>query len=361
MRVFEKFPKITYDPRVKRQSFSWLRFFSIFFILLALAVGQTLIVAKYYGNTNVIPPLLLNSIIWYWAIVAAIYSWVITFRIRFRYERPMRKMSNATRQVAGGDFSVRLQPQHDEKRLDYIDVAFLDFNKMVEELSSIEILKNDFISNVSHEIKTPLAVIQNYATLLQTDELTAQQRREYSETIFQASEQLSSLVTNILRLSKLENQAISPAPKPYDVCRQLSDCVMSFADKLEEKQLKFTAEVEDKALVLADEHMMEIVWNNLLANAIKFTEPGGKITLTQITKGHDVCVSIMDTGCGMDKQTLRHIFDKFYQGDTSHSQDGYGLGLALTKKVLDLNNGQIEVSSTPGKGSVFSVCLKRGL
>lgn len=359
MRIFEKIPKIAHDPRVRKRSFSWLRFFGTFFILLSLAVGQTLFVSKYY-DSNLIPPILLNAIVWYWAVVAAVYSWFSTIGVRFKYEKPMRKICNATRQVASGDFTVQLKPQHKENQLNYIDVAFLDFNKMVEELSSIEILKNDFIANVSHEIKTPLSVIQNYATLLQADELTDIQQKEYSATIFQAAGQLSALITNILRLSKLENQAIPPQPKLYDVCRQLEDCVMNFAEQLEQKQLEFSAEIEDKALVMADESMMEIVWNNLLTNAIKFTEPGGKITLMQVTKEADVLITIADNGCGMDEQTSRRIFDKFYQGDTSHSQDGYGLGLALTKKVLDLNNGKIEVSSTPGKGSEFSVCLKRG-
>lgn len=359
MRIFEKIPKVTHDPRVKKRSFSWQRFLGTFLILLSLAIGQTLFVSKYY-DSNAIPPILLNSIIWYWAIVSAIYSWFSTIGVRFKYEKPMRKICNATRQVASGDFSVQLKPQHNEDQLNYIDVAFLDFNKMVEELSSIEILKNDFIANVSHEIKTPLSVIQNYAMLLQTDHLTEAQRKEYSIIIFQAAGQLSTLITNILRLSKLENQAMLPEPQPYDVCRQLGDCVMNFAEQLEQKQLEFSAEIEDKALVMADESMVEIVWNNLLTNAIKFTEPGGKITLTQVTKNTDVWITIADTGCGMDEQTSRRIFDKFYQGDTSHSQDGYGLGLALTKKVLDLNNGKIEVISTPGKGSKFSVCLKRG-
>lgn len=359
MIKFEKFPKLAYDPRVKRRSFSWLRFFTIFLILLSLAVGQTLIVLKHYGNTNIIPPLLLNSIIWYWAIVAAIYSWIATVSIRFRYEKPMRKISNATRQVASGDFSVQLHPQHGESSLDYMDVAFLDFNKMVQELSSIEILKNDFVSNVSHEIKTPLAVIQNYATLLQSDALTKEQHKEYSQVIFGAAEQLSVLVTNVLRLSKLENQTITQIPKAYDVCGQLDDCILSFADQLEQKQIDFSAETEDKAMVMADESLVEIIWNNLLSNAIKFTKPGGKITLTQTSNNDSIIVSLRDNGCGMDEETVKHIFEKFYQGDTSHRQQGNGLGLALVKRVIDLIGGEIAVTSELHKGTTFTVIIRR--
>ena len=359
MRKLEKFPKLAYDPRVKRRSFSWLRFFTIFFILLSLAVGQTLIILKYYGNTNLIPPILLNSIIWYWAIVAAIYSWISTVSIRFKYEKPMRKISNATRQVASGDFNVQLNPQHGENRLDYMDVAFLDFNKMVQELSSIEILKNDFVSNVSHEIKTPLAVIQNYATFLQSDALTKEQHKEYSQVIFGAAEQLSVLVTNVLRLSKLENQTITQIPKAYDVCGQLDDCILSFADQLEQKQINFSADTEDKAMVMADESLVEIIWNNLLSNAIKFTKPGGKITLTQNSNNDSIIVSVRDNGCGMDEETVKHIFDKFYQGDTSHMQQGNGLGLALVKRVIDLIGGEISVTSELNKGTTFTVKIRR--
>lgn len=346
------------DPRIKRRSFSWLRFIGVFAILMLLAISQSLILANYF-DSNIIPPKMLNLLIVYWAIVAGVYSLLATLNIRRKYEKPMKQLSKATRMVASGDFSAHLEPQHSEDRLNYLDVMCLDFNKMVEELSSIEILKNDFISNVSHEIKTPLAVIQNYATLLQSENLTDEQRSEYTDVIFSASEQLSELVTNILRLSKLENQAIRPAPEEYDVCRQLSDCIFNFADQLERKQIDFSAETEDRALALADESMVEIIWNNLLSNAIKFTEPGGKITLTQTSDQNHVIVSVQDSGCGMDAETIKHIFDKFYQGDPSHLQKGNGLGLALVKKVLDLIDGEITVESKLHKGTVFTVKIPK--
>lgn len=353
-----KSAKADVDQRIKRKSFSWSRFIIVFSILIMLAIGQSLIVTNYY-DSSIIPPELLNPLILYWAVVAATFSLFTTINIRRRYERPMKRMSKVTKQVAEGDFSGRMEVLHNPDKLDYLDVMLMDFNTMVEELGSIEILKNDFISNVSHEIKTPVAVIQNYVTLLQDESLTSEKRREYSDIIFHASDQLTELVSNILRLSKLDNQAIVPTPQPYDICRQLSDCVMSFADRLEEKELEFTADIEDKAFVLADESMIEIIWNNLLSNAIKFTDLRGKITMTQFTRDDGIWVCIADTGCGMDEQTIRHIFDKFYQGDTSHSQEGYGLGLALVARILDLNNGEITVTSSPGKGSAFTVHLQQ--
>lgn len=295
----------------------------------------------------------------YWGIAVFAAVSVITFTRYFFIDRPIKQLSMATMQVASGDFSIRLKPYPLSSKSGYINVMYQDFNKMVEELSSIEILKNDFVSNLSHEIKTPLAVIQSYTTLLRNPGLSPLQNIEYANTICNATEQLTSLVTNVLRLSKLESQSILPAAKPYDVCRQLSDCVMAFADQLEEKQIEFSADMEDSALVIADESIMEIVWNNLLSNAIKFTERGGKIILTQRSDQDSVTVSVEDDGCGVDGATIKHIFEKFYQGDTVHAQEGYGLGLALSARIVALSDGDIRVASEPGKGSVFTVQLKK--
>lgn len=348
------------DPRVKRRSFSWTRFLVVFCILMMLAIGQSLMLANYL-DSQIIPPEMLNLLIVYWALVAGGYSLLTTLNIRWKYEKPMRQLSKASKMVAEGDFSARLKPQHSEDKLNYLDVMCLDFNTMAEELSSIEILKNDFISNVSHEIKTPLAVIQNYATLLQDESLTGEQRKEYTKVIFHASEQLSELVTNILRLSKLENQAIRPVAHEYDVCRQISECILNFADQMESRQLDFSVEMEDQAFVAADESMVEIIWNNLLSNAIKFTQPGGVIRIVQTSDQDAVTVSVQDGGCGMDEETMKHIFDKFYQGDPSHLQRGNGLGLALVKKVIDLTGGEIAVESELHKGSKFTVKLRKAV
>lgn len=278
-------------------------------------------------------------------------------KIRSTYEEPLHRLSDAAAKVANGDFSIYVPTTHTANKQDYLDVMILDFNKMVEELGSIETLKTDFVSNVSHEMKTPISVIKNQAELLQMKHISEEDRIEYAKTIEDAAGRLADLIGNILKLNKLENQRIAPEVEPYDVCRQLCDCAIQFEDAWEEKEIELEMDIEERAMVLADENLMELVWNNLLSNAVKFTEPGGRITISQTRENGNVLVSVSDTGCGMDEECVRHIFDKFYQGDTSHSGQGNGLGLALVKRVLELLDGDICVVSEVGKGSTFTVTL----
>ena len=293
----------------------------------------------------------------YWALVAVALTLYARWQIKKTYEEPMHRLAKATAKVAQGDFSVYVPPLHTADKLDYLDVMILDFNIMVEELGSIETQKTDFFSNVSHEMKTPLAVIQNYAQLLQKENLTEEERREYADSILQSTRKLSSLITNILKLNKLEKQTIRPVPEQYDLCQQLCDCALQFEDAWEKKDIEFIAELEDRVVIEADPGLLELVWTNLLSNAVKFTPPGGTVTLTQTSNEQEVTVSVSDTGCGMDEKTLRHIYDKFYQGDTSHSTEGNGLGLALVQRILQLSEGTITVKSRVGQGSTFTVRL----
>lgn len=293
----------------------------------------------------------------YWAGAALSVTLYTRSRMKKTYDIPMQLLAEATAKVAKGDFSIYISPIHTSDHYDYLDTMFLDFNQMVAELGSIETLKTDFFSNVSHEIKTPLAVIQNNAELLQKDNLTDEQRIDYTETIRHATRRLSNLITNMLKLNKLEKQAIKPKPQFYDVCGQLCSCALQFEDLWDKKEIEFAAELDDCAMIEADEELMELVWTNLFSNAVKFTPKGGTITLTQTFDGSQLAISIADTGCGMTEETIRHIFDQFYQGDTSHSTEGNGLGLALVQRILQLSDGSITVDSTVGKGSVFTVRL----
>lgn len=295
----------------------------------------------------------------YWTAVAAGLTLFTRKKVKDTYEEPLHRLADATQQVAGGDFSVYVPTIHTADRLDYLDVMILDFNKMVEELGSVETLKTDFVSNVSHEMKTPIAVIKNYAELFQMKNASDGEKAEYARNIEEAAGHLSALISNILKLNKLENQRIDPEIESYDLCGQLEECILQYEELWDEKELELEVDMEEKAVIQADPSLMELVWNNLLSNAIKFTEQGGKVTVRQATEAEYVEVSVSDTGCGMSKESIRHIFDKFYQGDTSHSKEGNGLGLALVKRILVLMNGDIQVVSQEGKGSTFTVKLPR--
>ena len=344
------------DPRVRRKPFSWRMFVLILLVLCLLSAANVLIM-EIFLNMEVFSILASMGVGTYWVGMAFVAAIVIHQVSCAKFDKPMRRLSRAMRAVAQGDFTVTVEPVHKRSKFDYMDLMFEDFNRMVHELGSIETMKDDFIANVSHEIKTPLAVIRSYAGALQRDGLTGQERAEYAATIASASESLSTLISNILRLNKLENQEIVPNAAPYDLTRQLSDCALSHEAEWERKRIDFDAQLEERVMVMADENMLEIVFNNLIANAIKFTEPGGRVVLRQQRDAGEVVVTISDTGCGMDAETMRHIFDRFYQGDTSHSGEGNGLGLALVKRVLDISGGRIEVRSAPGEGSEFTVRL----
>lgn len=331
-------------------------FIPTLFFFCFITTVQFFILGKYIDYRN-IERIHVILIILFWLLCSTVFTYVTSRQVNRWYEKPMQAFAKATNQVANGDFSVYVEPLHSADKMDYLDYMFLDFNKMVEELGSIETLKTDFISNVSHEIKTPIAVIQNYAEYLQKESISENQRIEYSKTIEDTAKRLANLITNILRLNKLQNQKIQPEATEYDICRQLSECAIQFEEVWEKKNIEFVADIEDRVMIYADKSLMELVWNNLLSNAIKFTESGGKVSVKQTSTEDSVKVSISDTGCGMNKDTMKHIFDKFYQGDSSHSKEGNGLGLALALRVLQLHDSIINVSSVLQKGTTFTITI----
>lgn len=346
------------DSRVTQDIFPISSFLISLVVFGALTTIQMRVLGNYI-DYRAIAPVHILTILLIWLLVAATFTIWTSFQIRKRYQKPIEEFAQAARQVAAGDFSVYLAPRHTQDKLDYLDVLFLDFDKMVEELGSIETLKSDFVSNVSHEIKTPLSIIYTNAELLNRPGLPEEKRLEYSGTILAASKRLSDLVHNMLKLNKLEKQVIKPVPELYDLTAQISDCALLFEDLWEQKNIDFEVDLEDRVMLEADAGLLELVWTNLLSNALKFTPEGGTIQLSQHTDAETVTVSVTDSGCGMSTETMRHIFDKFYQGDTSHATEGNGLGLALVQRVLELSDGTISVRSTEGKGSTFTVTLPK--
>lgn len=340
------------DQRITAPLISWKAALIIFGIMYFLIVGQAFILSAYLGQI----PTLVGVLAYY--LVCTCVLLVVLFGLFWRYVigKPLRKISRAARKVAEGDFSVQIASARKGERKNEIDVLIEDFNKMTRELASNEMLKSDFIANVSHEIKAPLSIIQSYTKALKDGIAAPEQQEQYMDTILAASKNLNSMITNILKLNKLENQQIFPVPETYQLGEQLRRCALSHMKQWQDKGIDFEIDVEDIA-VCYDASILELVWNNLLSNAIKFTESGGRISLTSKTKDHAVFVTVKDTGCGIDVETQARIFEKFYQGDTSHASEGNGLGLALVKKVLDIIGGGIAVDSTPGNGTAFTVKL----
>ena len=282
-----------------------------------------------------------------------------SIRRKITVDRPVRQITEGARRIMQGDFTVRLRPIHSLVGENRFNEIIACFNKLAEELAGTETLRTDFIANVSHELKTPLSVMQNYASMLRQPGLREEERVEYAGTIEGASRRLADLITNILRLNKLENQQIFPQAQAFDLSEQLCRCLLGFEALWEEKGVEIEADVQPGVLVRTDSEMMGLVWNNLFSNALKFTEPGGRVTLRLRTEGELAVVEVSDTGCGIPPETGRRIFDKFYQGDTSHATQGNGLGLALVKRIIDITGSEISVTSQVGVGSTFTVKLRR--
>ena len=281
------------------------------------------------------------------------------FRRKQMVERPVKQIMAALDQVMQGDFSVRIEPVKEFAGETGFNEIIGCLNKMTAELQGTETLRTDFIANVSHELKTPLAVMGNYATMLQKPGITEEDRIEYAKAISHSSRRLAALITNILKLNKLENQQIFPQPQEFDLGEQLCESLLVFEDAWERKCLEIETDIADDIRIRSDPELLSLVWNNLISNAVKFTPEGGTIGLSLKADETHVTVSVRDTGCGMTPETGKHIFEKFYQGDTSHATQGNGLGLALVKRVVDILNGEIGVQSVYGQGSTFTVKFRR--
>lgn len=280
-------------------------------------------------------------------------------RRRFMVERPIRRIVQAAERIMEGDFSARIQPAGWMEAMGNFDVIIGYFNRMAEELSGVETLRTDFIANVSHELKTPLAVIQNYGTMLQQPGLSEERRMEYAKAVTDSSRRLADLVTNILKLNRLENQKIYLKTEVFDLREQLCECLLNFERIWEEKEIEIDADLEEEVLIESDAELLTLVWNNLFSNALKFTGPGGRVSVKLESEGSYAAVRVSDTGCGISPEVGGHIFEKFYQGDTSHATQGNGLGLALVRRVVEIVGGEISVQSQVGKGSTFTVKIRR--
>ena len=287
--------------------------------------------------------------------ISLLFTALDSLRRWLTVNRPVKKILDAVNKITKGDFSVRIKPVNPLFTDDGFNQIIAGFNKMAEELSGTETFRTDFIANVSHELKTPLSVMQNYGTLLQQPGLSDDKRLEYAKGITDASRRLANLITNILKLNKLENQQIFPTFEEYDLSEQLCECLLQFENEWDKKNINIETDVSDGVKIYSDRELLSLVWNNLFSNAIKFTDEGGTVSVNLKKTDNQIIAQVKDTGCGMTREVGEHIFEKFYQGDTSHATKGNGLGLALVKRVVDIVKGEIRVQSVYGEGSTFTV------
>ena len=346
-----------------RKRVVFLQLFCIFFLLIAFVLTSSMVLfLNYLGQSMGIDfaqsDIQLAAMVTFGNVfmLSLVCTAVDLLRRKLTVERPVKRIIDGAQNVMDGDLSTRIAPLRGVEPGFNVIIDY--FNRMVQELSGMETLRTDFIANVSHELKTPLAVIQNYGTMLQQPNLSDEDRKDYARTVTNASQRLASLITNILKLNKLENQQIYPKKEHFDLGEQLCECLLGFENAWEAKRLEIETEIEDGVNVESDPELLSLVWNNLFSNAIKFTEEGGTIGLKLHTENGHAVVEVSDTGCGISPEVGAHIFEKFYQGDTSHATQGNGLGLALVKRVVDIIGGEISVSSELGKGSTFTVRIK---
>ena len=286
-------------------------------------------------------------------IFASLVAFVVTLFLNQRVLAPIRELSKAMTRVASGDFKVRLEPS---SSVEDIKDMYEHFNTMTAALDKTEMLQSDFVSNVSHEFKTPINAIEGYAMLLQGTSANQAEQADYVDNILLNTKRLSDLIGNILLLSKLDNQIAPETRTTFRLDEQIRQSLLMLENQWEPKEIEFDVELEEISYH-GNESMLLQVWNNLISNAVKFSPHQGLIRIELKKADDQIICSISDEGPGIPEEEQAHIFDKFYQADSSHKQEGNGLGLALVKRIVDIAKGTICIENNPEKGCTFTIAL----
>lgn len=285
--------------------------------------------------------------------ITAVISCVSVSLLSRSVTEPVIELTEATKKIAQGDFDVSLKNNYSEDEFEQLSE---NFNLMVSELKSNEYLRKNFVSNVSHEFKTPVAVISGYIKLIDDPSSTPEERSEYCKIIENECEKLTTLSKNLLSLSRLENQSIPTARELFRLDEQLRQCIIRLEPKWSKKSIDFNIDT-DRIFIRGSESLMMQVWTNLIDNAIKFSNNNGIITVTAHETDSYIIVTVEDRGIGMTEEVRDRVFERFFQGDTSHKEQGNGLGLSIVKSIVEKSGGTISVESTLGRGSKFTVKL----
>ena len=347
------------DSRVKASHFKWSDYALTYFILLVLSAGQAMIMSEYLVFDSA-PAGYIFGMLGYWAIVTAVFSLVTHFQKIKAYDKPMRILSTAAKQVAGGDFSVYLPPAHTADKIDYVDVMFEDFNTMVEELGSIETLKNDFIANVSHEIRTPLTSIRGYSEALLDGALSNPElAQKFLGVISTQADRLSRMVNDLLELSRLESGTVALIRTEIDLGKQIDRLREIFSGRLLERNIDLVCDFFIPFVYSSDESLMDLVLTNLLDNAIKYSHIGGTIRVKAERTDSGTTIQVKDEGVGIPREDMSRIFERFYRVDRARSSSvgGTGLGLSIVRHVVGLLQGKVEIRSDLGVGTTVRLSL----
>ena len=335
----------------------------VFFILIITGFISFILlylILKNYGSIGVAQirrvPILLIIIA---TIVAIAVGTLVTIIISKTVLKPLQQVINATKEIGQGNFNYTIPETNliNNKKTEITELIS-SFNVMTQQLASIELFKNDFINNFSHEFKTPISSIIGFAEELERDDITKEERKLYLSIIISESKRLANLSSNILLLTKLENQMIITNKKTFSLDEQIRNTILMMQDDWKNKNVNLELSLE-AVEYYGNPELIKQIWINLINNAIKFTDENGTIKINLKTDDTKIIVVIEDNGIGMEQEIIKHIFDKFYQGDASRATKGKGLGLSLVKKIVDLSKGTIEVKSKIDQGTTFTIYLDK--
>lgn len=345
--------RINYENLTRRLILSLVFSFFVFIILLITSLLLGLLVYLAAKNGLLEQPAKKGpfSLLFLFMLISIIVGTIVSFFFGHFPLRPVNKIIDATNRLSKGDFSTRLNLRHPSP---FYDLS-LSFNKMAEELGTIELLRSDFINNFSHEFKTPIVSIKGFVEILKYADLTYEEQQEYLDIIISEADRLSSLSTSVLNLSHVEKQTILHQTVSYNLAEQIRKCIVLLQNQWESKNLIINADFDD-VTILGNEEMLNQVWVNLLNNAIKFSPKDSELTITITISEQQIEITIHNWGTPIPPDALPHIFNKFYQVDTTHTTPGNGLGLTIVKKIVELHKGVVTCSSSEC-GTSFTVTI----
>lgn len=350
----------------KKKSFTrnvflkYLLLYLLFFLLVAIIITSSIVIFGVSFNFSFNPDDAAEG-----ALLTVFLIFVISMGIlgvyiiiqHYAVNVPIKKIRDYLLLVSEGEFDNKLDKGIAIFGISQFNSMIDDINTTVSELKNIQTLRTDFVNNISHEVKTPLAVIQNYSKLLQSDELSDDLRIQYSKKINDSAEDLNSLVTTALNLNRIEHQNIFSNHEKFDLSEHIAVSILAYETKIEEKNITLDLNLEDNVIVETDKVMLQHVWNNLISNAIKFSNNNGVVSIIVKQIDDTAVVSIKDNGIGISEENKPHIFEKYFRGVDLSTFRGNGLGLSLVKNIIDALDMNITFESELGKGSTFVVII----